>query len=95
LVRIPKLPNDYIIQDENGHIYRLDLDKKTTEEILNYHAGSIVSTDTSPLLHSVASLGEDGTVRLFEYSSKRCIGNFKYPGSGSFLCYLPEVFLIL
>jgi hypothetical protein len=95
LVRIPNLPNDYIIQDENGHIFHLDLDKKTTEEIFSYHAGSIVSTDTSPLMHTVATLGEDGCLRIYEYNSKKCIGNFKYSASGTFLCYLPQVYICL
>lgn len=91
MVRIPTLPNDYIIQDENGHIFRLDLDKKTKEEIFSYHAGKIVATDTSPLMHSFATLGDDGCMRVYEYNSKRCVANCKYPSSGTFLCYLPEV----
>ena len=94
MIGVPDFPNEYVIQDENGQILRLDLDKKTTVKIFSYHSGSIVSSDTSPLLHTMASLGSDGSLRLYEYASKKCVNVTTFSTPGSFLCYLPEVIFL-
>ena len=94
MIKTPGFENEYIIQDQKGSWIRLDIKMHTFDKIVTFHSGSVVSVDTSPYLHSMASLGADGTVRVYEYYSKTLIGQASYSSGGSFLTYLPHVIFI-
>ncbi|KAI8801415.1 quinon protein alcohol dehydrogenase-like superfamily [Cladochytrium replicatum] len=98
MVRSPTTPSEYLLQDSlGGHVFRIDTHKRTTDKILSFHAGPVVACDTSPLGHALASLGDDGTLRIWDYITTRsCIaklrlGNPEEPSSthGTCLQYLP------
>ncbi|KAJ3045334.1 hypothetical protein HDV00_010203 [Rhizophlyctis rosea] len=82
--------NEYLLVDENGHLFRLDTKKRTADKILSFHSGAVVSVDTSPLAHSMASLGADGSLRVYDYITKTVVGQVKYADGGSAMTYAPE-----
>ena len=90
VIRSPSQSNEYVVQDQKGNLIRLDIKKRTHEKIMSYHSGTSIC-DTSHLLHSMVSLGIDGTLRLYNYASKAMIARINYLASGTAICYLPEV----
>lgn len=91
MIRNPSNPNDHIIQDSRGHLYRLDVKTKVVEEILRFHAGPIAGICTSPIHHCLTSLGQDGTLRLYDYLDMNQLNLTSYPTAGTFLQHLPEL----
>ncbi|KAJ3128012.1 Cilia- and flagella-associated protein 44 [Nowakowskiella sp. JEL0407] len=81
--------HEYLIQDSIGHIFKLDTTKRTTDKLLSFHSGPVTGIDTSPIGHSMASFGSDGTIRVYDYISKQSLGKVKYTGMGTALTYFP------
>ncbi|KAJ3110143.1 Cilia- and flagella-associated protein 44 [Phlyctochytrium bullatum] len=90
MIKCPGDNSEYLIQDLQGHLFKLDTKKRSSERIISYHSGSIAAIDASPLGHSLLSLGADGTLRLYDYLTKSTIIRAKYPNNGSALMYLPD-----
>lgn len=90
MVRNPEDQNDYIIQDTRGHLYRLNSKTKEVEKVLSFHSGQVAGISTSPTQHSLASLGSDGSLRLFDYREKKLSVQFKYASPGTVIQYLPS-----
>ncbi|KAJ3086753.1 Cilia- and flagella-associated protein 44 [Quaeritorhiza haematococci] len=80
---------EFVIQDAGGHLFKLDIKKRSTEKVLSFHSGEIAGIDTSPFAHAMVSLGSDGTLRLYDYLSKSMIAQLKYDTCGTALSYLP------
>jgi hypothetical protein len=91
MTQVPGKSSEYIIQDQNGNLFRLDTKKRLADKLLSFHSGAVVGTDLSPLLHSMASLGSDGSVRLYQYASKSSIAQKTFSAGGSVISYLPQV----
>ncbi|TPX71174.1 hypothetical protein SpCBS45565_g01378 [Spizellomyces sp. 'palustris'] len=81
---------EYLVQDQLGHLFKVDTQKRSAEKIMSFHSGGIVGVDTSPLGHSMVSLGTDGTLRGYDYITKTLAGMTKYPSGGTAMAYLPE-----
>ena len=90
IVKYPSSTHEYLIQDQQGHLLRLDLNKRVSDKLLSFHAGPIMSLDTSPTSHVAASLGIDGNIRVYDYPEKKIIAKNKYNAGGTCLTYLPE-----
>ncbi|KAJ3028476.1 hypothetical protein HK097_005950, partial [Rhizophlyctis rosea] len=90
MIKSPGSTNEYLLVDENGYLFRLDTKKRSTERIMSFHSGAVVAMDTSPLAHSMASLGADGSLRVYDYITKTVVGQVKYPAGGSAMVYAPE-----
>ncbi|KAJ3102122.1 Cilia- and flagella-associated protein 44 [Phlyctochytrium planicorne] len=90
MIKCPGDNSEYLIQDLQGNLFKLDTKKRASERILSFHSGAIAAIDTSPLAHSLMSLGSDGTLRLYDYLTKSMVLKGKYPNSGCCLQYLPE-----
>ena len=77
----------FTFQDASGGIWKLDisvsLTKKAPELLQSYHAGPINGLAPCPYTHMLATIGKDGTVRVFDYLQKTnmCIRKFKAGGS--------------
>lgn len=91
MTQTPGKANEYVLQDQNGNLFRLDTKKRLADKLLSFHSGSVVGTDISPLLHSMASLGSDGSIRLYQYVSKALMASKAYQTGGSVITYLPQV----
>nr|KAJ3422153.1 Cilia- and flagella-associated protein 44 [Polyrhizophydium stewartii] len=90
VVRYPDSSHDYLVQDQQGHLFKLDLNKRSSDKLLSFHAGSVVSIDASPMSHFTASLGSDGSLRVYDYTTKATLNSLKYSGGGSCMCFLPK-----
>ena len=64
MVRCPENSSEYLIQDSQGHLFKLETKRRSSEKISSFHSGSVSAVDTSPLSHSLLSLGVDGSIRL-------------------------------
>jgi WD40 repeat protein len=89
MVRNPENPDDYVVQDTQGYLYRLDSKSKEVAKVMSFHSGHVAGICTSPLQHSFASLGNDGSLRLFDYREKTMTTKFKYTSPGTVVQYLP------
>ncbi|KAJ3173567.1 Cilia- and flagella-associated protein 44 [Geranomyces variabilis] len=81
---------EFLIQDRLGHLFKLDIQQRGVEKIMSFHAGGVASVDSSPSSHSMASLGSDGCLKLYDYITKSTIATATYPGGGTTMSYLPE-----
>ncbi|KAI8930033.1 WD40-repeat-containing domain protein [Entophlyctis helioformis] len=91
VVRYPESSHDYLVQDQQGHLFRLDLNKRSSDKLLSFHAGSVVGIDTSPISHIMATLGSDGSLSIYDYTSKTTLNRSKFHAGGSCLSFLPEI----
>ncbi|KAI9363362.1 WD40-repeat-containing domain protein [Zopfochytrium polystomum] len=91
MVRSLENPTEYYIQDTQGHLLKLDTNKRTVDRLLSFHSGAVVAADASPLRHSLLSLGSDGTLRLYDYQNKAVLFRQRFPCGGSSLTYLPDL----
>lgn len=74
-----------------GHIYKLDIKKHTTEKIYHFHAGTISAMEFSTALTRLMTLGQDGSLRLFDYMSNKNLGRYRAQAAGTYGQYLPLV----
>ncbi|XP_048588414.1 cilia- and flagella-associated protein 44-like isoform X2 [Nematostella vectensis] len=81
-------------QDAAGGIWKLDLSFTHTshapERLFSFHAGHITGLDTSPVAHLVATTGEDYTVRVYDYLSKKQMCQSRYSTGGTSLLWVPK-----
>jgi WD40 repeat protein len=90
IVRFPST-SDYLIQDQQGQLLKLDLNKRVTERLMSFHSGSVVGLAFSPLNHQMATLGVGGNLRIYDYLQKQMVNRNLFPQGGSCLHYLPLV----
>jgi WD40 repeat protein len=94
VLRVPGSSSNYLIHDQQGFLMKLDLNKRSVEKVLSFHAGAIAGVDTSPRFHKMASLGVDGSLRFYDYTTRSLISKVYYPQGGSAMRYLPQVPLV-
>jgi len=70
--------SSYLVVDANEGLYRADLDTKKVQMIQSFHSGAIRSLAFSPNQPIFLSGGDDGTVRLWDISDKRMIGELHF-----------------
>lgn len=86
--------SEWLAQDSNGGIWRLDLSFSHTaqppERLLSCHAGAIVGCATSPLSYLVATLGIDGSVRVTDFIAQRALVESRFNGAGTKIVWAPQ-----
>ncbi|VDK32890.1 unnamed protein product [Taenia asiatica] len=79
--------------DANDGIWKLDLSFSHTSAspqlILPYHAGAIVDCAVSPKSHLAATLGFDGSIRIFDVPKKATLGFKRFNACGRCLIWAP------
>ncbi|KAJ3323577.1 Cilia- and flagella-associated protein 44 [Boothiomyces sp. JEL0866] len=89
IIRFPNTTHDYLVQDQQGYLMKLDLHKRTNEKILSFHSGAVAGVSTSPLKHQMSSLGKDGNLHVYDYVGRSTVNKAHYPQGGSFISYIP------
>jgi len=79
----------YVIQCGNGTLYKLDLQHSIVEPIFKFPAGSLM-TVANTSVPGVISLGDDGTLRLYNNHDRKVVAEKTYATSGTVLKYLNE-----
>jgi WD40 repeat protein len=81
-------------QDSNGSIWRVDLGFSATsddpKQLFNFHSGTINGVDCSPTNHLLASTADDGTLRIYNYTSFEQIAQRKFTSGGTCLKWLSK-----
>ena len=75
-------------QDGAGGIWSADLSFSLNalppKRLLHYHAGAIVACVVSPVTYLVLTLGEDGTLRLYDFLKKSMLAVTQFKVRGFF-----------
>jgi hypothetical protein len=59
--------NDRLVQDGSGGLWKFFPETEEVTKVVTGHAGKVVGLDTSPVDHFVATAGDDGSVRCWDY----------------------------
>ncbi|KAM7540955.1 hypothetical protein Aperf_G00000038268 [Anoplocephala perfoliata] len=98
LMSLQKLEADenvyWYCMDAQDGIWKLDLSfshrSAPPQLIVPYHAGAIMACTISPTSHIVATLGSDGTVRVFDILKKQQLGQKRFSSSGRCMIWVPQ-----
>lgn len=70
-------------QDETGAIWKADLARSDTARppscMADFHSGSVAAVDVSPVSHIAATIGVDGTVKLYSYTERSVLETVQCP----------------
>lgn len=73
----PRRKQPWYLQDRAGAIWQAELsflnDAAEPKRLLSFHSGPIVACAVSPITYLAATLGVDGTVRLYDFLSKEVL----------------------
>ena len=89
IVNMISANNKWYIQDANGRIYVMAHDSEIVHEITSFHKGSVNDLVCSPSHNYAISLGQDGTVKVWDYANKSAPYEYRYSGSGTCLEHMP------
>jgi len=59
--------------------------------VMKFHSKEVAGIVMNPIHHSMVSLGNDGSIKLYDYRSKKIIANGSYSSNGTVLRILPRV----
>ncbi|KAI8619969.1 hypothetical protein BC830DRAFT_1059801, partial [Chytriomyces sp. MP71] len=90
MIRSLDNPSQYLILDQQGHIYKLDTKQRFIASSLSFHSGGVAGLGISPSCHAMVSLGADGAIHLYDYIKKAMLAREKYSSGGSCLANIPE-----
>ena len=82
---------EWLVQDDAGGLWRINNTDFTANKLLDFHAGSIVGSDQSPVGPYVASAGSDGSVRLHNIDKKKTEYSQSFPQACTCLHWAPAV----
>jgi WD40 repeat protein len=89
----PDAPTLWYAQDAAGAIWRVDITSSHTrqspEKLASYHSGPVRGLDTCPSGHQAASIGHDGSVRVYDLGSKELLCHTQFSGGGASLIWAP------
>ena len=95
-LRHPEVPNYWVVQDNKGSIWRVDLQvshtHKPPERLFTFHAGAISGLSVCPNSVHAVTCGEDGRVRLYEVERKRFLGRTTFNMPATCVMWLPKWF---
>ncbi|VDM31516.1 unnamed protein product [Hydatigera taeniaeformis] len=97
LTSLQKVENEgkvnWYCMDANDGIWKLDLSfshvSASPQLLLSYHAGPIVGCAVSSNSYLAATLGFDGSVRIFDVSTKALLGSKRFNARGHCLIWSP------
>mmetsp|Transcript_6350 Transcript_6350/g.17872 ORF Transcript_6350/g.17872 Transcript_6350/m.17872 type:complete len:1366 (-) Transcript_6350:515-4612(-) len=74
LQTLTKAPDgQWLVQDEAGALYKVDLSTQIAMTVKRFHSGAITGVDTSPKAHLAATCGADGSVRVWNYLKRELV----------------------
>jgi len=82
---------EWLVQDDAGGLWRINSADLSSIKVMDFHAGPIVGSDTSPVGPFVATAGADGTVRLHNIDDKHTLYSHSFPQPCTCLQWAPPV----
>jgi len=83
--------NEFLIQDGSGSLFKLDIRTRSMFNIMRFHSKEIAGIIMNPIHHTMVSLGNDGSLKLYDYRSNKIIANSSFSSNGTVLRILPRV----
>eukprot|EP00002_Diphylleia_rotans_P014287 TRINITY_DN2784_c0_g1_i6.p1 TRINITY_DN2784_c0_g1~~TRINITY_DN2784_c0_g1_i6.p1 ORF type:complete len:1834 (-),score=489.32 TRINITY_DN2784_c0_g1_i6:186-5687(-) len=80
----------WLIQGAEGNLWQYDDELRQPMPLISYHSGAINSVVCSPVHHHLASIGGDGSVRLYDYMQGKVLCKTKFNAAGCCLVYTPK-----
>ncbi|KAJ7531939.1 hypothetical protein O6H91_14G065500 [Diphasiastrum complanatum] len=81
----------WIIQDEGGALWKVNIASFELEQLLEFHAGAIAATACSPNSYYFATAGSDGTVRLYHFKQHKQIYYRRFSSGATAMIWLSLV----
>ena len=78
-----------LVHDANGLLWHLGTETGAAKKVVDYHAGGIVGCVPSPVSHHVVTAGEDGSVRLYDYTQKKQLYSRRFGVNTACTCVAP------
>lgn len=85
-----KANDKWYLQDRKGHIFVLDEATGDHKSIYSFHEGSINDVVVSPSQNYSLTIGEDGTIKCWDYVRKVVAYEQAYEGGGTALTHMPH-----
>ncbi|ORX54869.1 WD40 repeat-like protein [Piromyces finnis] len=82
--------NEFLVQDGSGSLFKLDIRSRSMFNIMRFHSREVVDIVTNPINHTMTSLGNDGSIKLYDYLKRKIISSASYSGSGTVLRMVPK-----
>lgn len=70
----------WLVQDAKGRLWQLNCEDLTSKILLNYHSGEIKDFALSDAYNMAVTVGEDGMVKVWDYSRKQEYYSKKFLG---------------
>ena len=73
----------WLVQDAKGRLWQLNCDDLTSKVLLNYHSGQIKDFALSDAYNMAVTVGEDGMIKVWDYSRKQEYYSKKFLGQAN------------
>ncbi|ORY52261.1 WD40 repeat-like protein, partial [Neocallimastix californiae] len=90
MIKLIGSQNEFLIQDGSGTLFKLDIKTRSMFNVMRFHSKEVVGVVSNPINHTITSLGDDGSIKLYDYINSRIIGSASYSGNGTVLRMLPR-----
>ncbi len=84
------LPAYRLVQDGGGGLWKFFPETEEVTKVVSGHAGKVVGLDTSPVDHFVATAGDDGTVRCWDYVDRTILFTARHTQPATVLRWVPR-----
>jgi len=91
MVKLIGSQNEFLIQDGSGSLFKLDIKTRSMCNVMKFHSKEVVGIVSSPINHTITSLGNDGSIKLYDYRKALLMESASYSGNGTVLRVLPRV----
>ncbi|OUM69063.1 hypothetical protein PIROE2DRAFT_3132, partial [Piromyces sp. E2] len=82
--------NEFLVQDGSGSLFKLDIRTRSMFNVMRFHSKEVAGIVTNPINHTMTSLGNDGSIKLYDYRRKKIISSASYSGCGTVLRMVPR-----
>ncbi|CAM9130201.1 unnamed protein product, partial [Chrysoparadoxa australica] len=84
------ITDHFLLTSAGGQLLKVPLTEGVDLEVLmSFHAGPVTGVDTSPVSHLAVTCSDDGTVRTWDYLTKRCMEVASFPQPATCLQWAP------
>ncbi|KAG4086444.1 WD40 repeat-like protein [Neocallimastix lanati (nom. inval.)] len=90
MVKLIGSQNEFLIQDGSGSLFKLDIKTRSMCNVMKFHSKEVVGIVSSPINHTITSLGNDGSIKLYDYRKALLMESASYSGNGTVLRVLPR-----
>ena len=83
----------WVLLGHGGNLWRIDdtlTDGRRAKSLLRFHSGKINDVVASPVDHFAVTIGEDGSVRCWDYVDRMCLYESRFPTAATCIEWAPQ-----